>query len=180
MIWESHTSDSWPAIDPILCAYGGLLFIPIKKQPVLSIPKKKNPILKLPEIRNVIYVFYRFGVHELFQSERGRKRERIATPDQALSDLAGAWEEYRTPSDLLSCQQAHIVLRERELYICTLRTALREPGSNIIHLVRFHFDNHQLRGSHEKNIPVDVIIMREAIDTRKFRVRPSKAWSILF
>ena len=66
------------------------MFIPIKKQPVLSIPKKKNPILKLPEIRNVIYVFYRFGVHELFQIERGRKRERIATPDQALSDLAGA------------------------------------------------------------------------------------------
>ena len=56
----------------------------------LDSEKKKIPSLNCPSSGMLFMCFYRFGVHELFQSERERKRERIATPDQALSDLAGA------------------------------------------------------------------------------------------
>ena len=147
----------------------------------LSIPKKKKiPSLNCPRSGMLFMCFTDSEFTNCFkvrEGERGRESQH-PTKHYLISQ-----ELEKNTKHHLTCSVVNKLTSfwERELHICTLRTALREPGSNIIHLVRFHFDNHQLRGSHEKNIPVDVIIiMREAIDTRKFRVRPPKAWSILF
>ena len=97
-----------PAIRLILCAYNGLLFIPIKKPSVLSIPKKTPPPLPALDPKSFIYGL---GFTNRFNKKRKRERENCTT-------MTIIW--------LLSCQKAHIVWESCK-YICT-RTPLREPG----------------------------------------------------